>query len=74
MLGENHSSTIDSMSNLDTSYHHQGKYKDAEILLKECFDKMKLLHGDNHPDTLSIVNNLQQREIAKLFMISRVSG
>jgi len=54
MLGENHSSTIDSMCNLAITYDNQGKYSDAELLHKECSDKMKLLHGDNHPDTLSI--------------------
>ena len=46
------------MSNLANTYNHQGKYRDAEVLLKECLDKMKALLGENHPSTLDAMMNL----------------
>jgi len=46
------------MSNLANVYARQGKYSDAEAQYKQCLVKMKLVHGENHPDTLNTMNNL----------------
>ena len=40
-LGENDPETLTTMSNLAVVYCNQGKYNDAEALLKQCFDKVK---------------------------------
>ena len=46
------------MSNLAVTYRDQGKHRDAEVLYKQCFDQMKEVLGENHPDTLITMNNL----------------
>ena len=46
------------MNNLAATYHHQGKHRDAEVLYKQCLDKMKEVLGENHPDTLSTMSSL----------------
>ena len=40
------------MHNLADTYDRQGKHRDAEVLLKQCLDKEKLVVGENHPTTL----------------------
>ena len=32
--------------------------RDAEVLYKQCLAKRKVVLGENHPDTLSTMNNL----------------
>ncbi len=39
-------------------YLEQGKCREAEPFLKECFDKSTSILGENHPDTLSSMNDL----------------
>ena len=46
------------MGNLANIYDSQGKYRDAEVLFKQCLDKMKVVLGDSHPDTLGTMSNL----------------
>ena len=46
------------MSNLANAYNWQGKYKDAELLYKQCLDKQKVVLGESHPYTLDAMNNL----------------
>ena len=46
------------MNNLANTYYNQGKYRDAEALYKQCLDKRKVVLGENHPHTLSTMNNL----------------
>jgi hypothetical protein len=46
------------MSNLANTYDHQGQHSTAEVLLKQCFEKKKVVLGENHPDTLRTMNNL----------------
>ena len=57
-FGDTHPSTLTTMSNLALVYNNQGKHRDAEVLLKQCLDKMKLLLGESHHDTLGTMNNL----------------
>ena len=46
------------MYNLANSYDSQGKYREAEVLYKQCLDKMKIVLGENHPSTLKTMNNI----------------
>jgi len=46
------------MSSLAGAYSRQGNYSDAEVLYKQCLDKMKIVLGESHPDTLTMMNNL----------------
>jgi len=46
------------MGNLAVTYIHQGKYSDAEILLKQCLDKSKVVLGESHHFTLTHMTNL----------------
>ena len=48
------------MNNLAIAYKSQGKYRDAEVLYKQCLDKKKEVLGENHPDTLMTMNNLAE--------------
>ena len=58
VLGENHPQTLNAMHNLAITYESQGKYYEAEVLLKQCLDRRKAVLGENHPETLSTMNNL----------------
>ena len=46
------------MNNLAAAYSSQGKYRDAEVLYKQCLDKRKVVLGETHPETLRTMNNL----------------
>ena len=46
------------MGNLANSYDNQGKYRDAEVLFKQCLGKQKIVLGESHPYTLGTMNNL----------------
>jgi hypothetical protein len=46
------------MNNLANAYNNQGKYRDAEVLYKQCLDKMKEELGESHPTTLTTMHNL----------------
>jgi hypothetical protein len=48
------------MTNLAVTYANQGKYKEAEALFKQCLDKRKVVLGENHPDTLDAMSNLER--------------
>ena len=53
------------MGNLATTYDRQGKYRDAEVLHKQCLDKMKAVLGENHPNTLTTMSGLA-RVVSKI--------
>ena len=57
-LGDNHPDTIRTTNSIAVTYKNQGKYRDAEVLFKQCLDKRKVVLGENHPDTLMTMNNL----------------
>jgi len=58
VLGECHPSTLDTINPLAKIYHYQGKYFEAEGLLKHCLDKMKEVFGESHHCTLRTMSNL----------------
>ena len=39
-------------------YLGQGKYREADTFLNECFDKRTSILGENHPVTLTLMHNL----------------
>jgi hypothetical protein len=57
-LGENDPKTLITLNSLAVVYHIQGRYKDAEPIYKQCFDKQSAVLGFAHPDTLSTMQNL----------------
>jgi len=57
-LGDNHPSTATSLNNLAFLYQYQGRYSEAEPLLKQSLAIRKQQLGDNHPDTAQSLNNL----------------
>ena len=56
MLVESHPSTLDTMSGLADNYNYQ--YSEAEILLKDCLDKKKVVLRESQPDTLGTKSSL----------------
>ena len=46
------------MNDLADANNHQGKYRDAEVLYKQCLAKQKEVLGENHADTLRTMSNL----------------
>jgi len=46
------------MGNLASIYKKQGKLEEAVMLGEQVLEKMKEIHGDNHPDTVRSMNNL----------------
>ena len=46
------------MNNLAALYHAQGRYGEAEPLLKRALDGRERVLGKEHPDTLQSVNNV----------------
>jgi tetratricopeptide (TPR) repeat protein len=50
------------MMNLAQVYDRQGKYQEAESLFNEALDISRRVKGEEHPDTLIIMNNLSSAE------------
>jgi len=46
------------MANLASTYRHQGRWKEAEELDVQVVEKRKRVLGQEHPDTLTSMNNL----------------
>ena len=57
-LGENDPYVLAAMRGLAITYDRQGKHIDAEVLLKQCLDKQKVVLGESHPDTLNTMSIL----------------
>ena len=57
-FGENDPIRLRAMGNLAIAYDYQGKYRDAEVLFKQCLDKQKVAIGENHPFTLDAMHSL----------------
>nr|VFJ60188.1 MAG: Tetratricopeptide repeat-containing protein [Candidatus Kentron sp. DK]VFJ61298.1 MAG: Tetratricopeptide repeat-containing protein [Candidatus Kentron sp. DK] len=57
-LGENHPSTLTSLSNLASLYFSQGRYGKAEQLYARAFASYERVLGAEHPATLVTINNL----------------
>jgi len=58
VLGEEHPSTLTSMSNLASTYWNQGRWKEAEVLEVLVMETMKRVLGEEHPSTLTSMSNL----------------
>ena len=57
--GENDDAfTLRIMQNLAIVQRSAGKYSEAADLNRECLDKMKIVLGENHPDTLDSMQGL----------------
>jgi tetratricopeptide (TPR) repeat protein len=46
------------MSSLANIYHHQSQYDKALPLYTTCLERKKSILGENHPHTLTSMNNL----------------
>jgi tetratricopeptide (TPR) repeat protein len=55
---EDHLERLDLLEVVGLLYLEQGKYREAEPFLKECFDKSTSILGENHPNTLTMMNHL----------------
>jgi tetratricopeptide (TPR) repeat protein len=58
LLGEEHPSTLRSISNLALAYMDQGRWKEAEELGVQVIEISKRMLGKEHPDTLFSMANL----------------
>ncbi|KAJ5144053.1 uncharacterized protein N7515_002840 [Penicillium bovifimosum] len=57
-LGEDHPSTLASMSNLASTFWSQGRLEEAEQLLVQVTETHKTKFGEDHPSTLASMGNL----------------
>jgi Tetratricopeptide repeat len=46
------------MANLASTYRNQGRWKEAEKLEAQVMEMRKRVLGEEHPDTLTSMNNL----------------
>ena len=58
VLGERHPRMISSLANLAELYRSQGRYGEAEPLLKQALQLNREVLGERHPSTLISLNNL----------------
>ncbi|MFM7354961.1 MAG: tetratricopeptide repeat protein [Microcystis aeruginosa] len=58
-LGDNHPHVANSLNNLAYLYRSQGRYTEAEPLLLEAINIATQVLGENHPNTVTIRENLQ---------------
>ena len=54
-----HPDVATSLNNLAYLYHHQGRYSEAEPLYFEALAMFERVQGTNHPNTITVRNNLQ---------------
>jgi eukaryotic-like serine/threonine-protein kinase len=57
-LGQNHLSTLNSMSNLATAYYEAGQVDRAIPLYQKALETQRATLGEDHPDTLVAMNGL----------------
>ncbi|KAH6691785.1 hypothetical protein BKA61DRAFT_715021 [Leptodontidium sp. MPI-SDFR-AT-0119] len=58
VLGQEHSDTLTSISNLASTFCNQGRWKEAEDLEVQVMETRKRVLGAEHPDTLTSMGNL----------------
>jgi CHAT domain-containing protein len=58
LLGEQHPSVATSLNNLAGLYESQGRYDQAEPLLRQALEMRKRLLGEQHPSVATSLNNL----------------
>ncbi|MFM6517189.1 MAG: tetratricopeptide repeat protein, partial [Microcystis panniformis] len=59
LLGDNHPYVAQSLNNLAALYYSQGRYTEAEPLYLEAINIATQVLGENHPNTVTIRENLQ---------------
>ncbi|RDW58624.1 hypothetical protein BP6252_13100 [Coleophoma cylindrospora] len=59
-LGEDHLSTLTSMSDLAVTYRKQGRWHEAEELGSQVIEIRREKLGEDHPDTLTSIANLAE--------------
>ncbi len=57
VLGDDHSDTLLSMSNLGVYLNGLGKMTEAEAIYREAMDRSRRVKGEEHPDTLTCIAN-----------------
>ncbi|KAJ5160437.1 Disease resistance protein [Penicillium canariense] len=58
VLGQEHTSTLDTINNLGLIYTDQGRLKEAEAIYKRALEGKEKAWGRDHTSTLSTVHNL----------------
>ncbi|KAJ3029132.1 hypothetical protein HDV00_009721 [Rhizophlyctis rosea] len=58
ILGDDHHETLRATEALATLYFEQNNLEVAESLYIDCWERRQRLHGNEHPETLSCLNNL----------------
>ncbi len=58
-LGEDHPHVAGSLNNLALLYNSQGRYSEAEPLYLQALELCERVLGVNHPNTVTIGENLQ---------------
>ncbi|KAF8534452.1 hypothetical protein BDD12DRAFT_895849 [Trichophaea hybrida] len=58
LLGQEHTDTSNSISNLASTYRNQGRWKEAEVLEVQVMETRKRVLGQEHPSTLTSMANL----------------
>jgi tetratricopeptide (TPR) repeat protein len=58
VLGDDHPSTLGSISNMGFLLQAQGKQSDAEPYYRQALEGRRRVLGDDHPDTLTSINNM----------------
>jgi len=57
-LTKNDDKKYEIMGRLASIYELKCQYEEAEELCKKCLEKLRHNKGENHPDTISMINNL----------------
>lgn len=57
-LGDDHPTTLRSISNLGAVYSVIGRLAESETLLREAHQRLTVLRGEDHPDAIAATSNL----------------
>ncbi|KAJ3277968.1 hypothetical protein HDU79_001991, partial [Rhizoclosmatium sp. JEL0117] len=57
LLGEDHPSTLATMTSLGSALYLAGRVEESRSLQNECLDKCRRVLGDSHPSTIIVANN-----------------
>ena len=57
-LGDDHSDTLTSISDMGLVLTESGRYEDAESFTREALENRRRVLGNDNPDTLTSINNM----------------